>query len=691
MFGAVPAGGGAPTDSAAVSGASVIARSIARIALSQVGVSDIPAATSFQGVDCDPYSTLVGAQSPNADGCGRDARLGIANQNEPWCADFAKWVWQRAGVTTDMNTLDAQSASFYAWGLKQRETMPVDRGTPAAGDVVVFYPPGRVGPATLGDHVGIVTAVHPDGTVDLVNGDFLGATNIGVQYDTSIHLTSWAAHVWQPGEQWVLVSPPAGGQPAAPAVTMTGPAEAVAGTAVSFGASAPGRVAKYRWTFGDGRGTNVSGVAVSHVYAENGVYPVTVSATSARGTVATRAMEVEVTGGSSAVASVPDNSVWYHPAPVDQYVFLPSASGLAAGAWDGTGWRQADVPGRPDRGSGLTALSYPDPEAGYAMTPHAYYAADGTLTETYLAGPGWTVRRLAGRPGAGSAIVADARASGPEVFYVGSGGRLTSSAEVNGTWTVAPVGGAPPVTRPGSLALGDTVRGPDLFYLDGQGLMAAVSTGSGWAAERVVGRAGIAPGSPLAAVSTGPGLVDVFFVDGQGQLAEAAQGQRDWRVSELPGQPARGAGLAATSYLFGRPSSAAGPARLGTAVYYLTRSGRPAVTYAAGGQPWRSATLPGPATKIIGADAYQAAGQPSRVFLSGPGLPGQPGSGPFRVDEARAPGGPWTTLSATPSSSGRPAAVLGLAAAFLAGLAVAAGFWLVRRRRASRRPQSFGP
>src|ERR1700749_2281118 len=105
MFGAVPTGWGAPPDSAAASGASAIAQSIARIALSQVGVSDTPAATSFGGVDCDPYSTLVGAQSPNADGCGRDASLGIANQNEPWCADFAKWVWQRAGVTTDMNTL----------------------------------------------------------------------------------------------------------------------------------------------------------------------------------------------------------------------------------------------------------------------------------------------------------------------------------------------------------------------------------------------------------------------------------------------------------------------------------------------------------------------------------------------------------------------------------------------------------
>jgi PKD repeat protein len=672
--------------SAVAGGASsAIAGSIASVALSQVGVSDTPAATSFRGVDCDPYSTLVGAQSPNADGCGRDARFGIANQNETWCADFAKWVWQQAGVTTDMNTLNAQSASFYDWGLRQRETMPVDGGTPAAGDAVVFYPPGAVERGTLADHVGIVTAVHPGGTVDLVNGDFLGATNIGVEHDTGIRLTSWASRIWRPGEQWVLVRPPAGRQRAVPAITASGPPRAVAGTPVSFRASAAGPVAKYRWTFGDGRGTNVAGVSVSHVYAEDGVYPVTVSATSPLGTVATRVMEVEVTGGSSAVASVPDNTVWYSPKPVDQYVFLPSAGRLAAATWDGTSWRRAGLPGRPDRDGGLAALSYPDPDAGYAMTPHAYYASGGTLTETYLARTGWTSRRLAGRPVAGSAIVADARGSSPEVFFFGTGGRLISSADVNGTWITSGVGG-PASTRSDSLALGATVSGPELFYLNGHGLTAAVSTARGWVTAPVTSPFGVAADSPLAAVSAGANQVDVFFVDGRGRLAEAVQeqrgqDQREWQVSELPGSPAGSTALAATSYLLGRPSVAAGPARLGAAVYYLTGSGQPAVTYAASGQPWRSTALPGTATKILGADAYQAAAQPSRVFLSGAPSSAQPSSDPLSLDEARGPGGPWAAQSLTPSSSRLPLAVLLLAAGFLAALGLAA-FWLVRRRRA---------
>src|ERR1017187_1452783 len=49
--------------------ARTIGQSIANIALGQVGVSVTPAVASFAGLDCDPYSTLVGALSPNANGC----------------------------------------------------------------------------------------------------------------------------------------------------------------------------------------------------------------------------------------------------------------------------------------------------------------------------------------------------------------------------------------------------------------------------------------------------------------------------------------------------------------------------------------------------------------------------------------------------------------------------------------------
>jgi hypothetical protein len=609
---------------------------IADIALSQVGVGVTPATPSFGTVDCDPYSTLVGAQSPNADGCGLDPNFKIENQNEAWCSDFAKWVWQRAGVTVDMNTINAGSVSFYDWGLDQHESLVADSGTPAVGDAVVFFPPGQITPTTYADHVGIVTGVNPDGTINMANGDFAGGPNISVQYDTSISLTSWASSVWHTGEQWVLVSPPTGAQQPVPSVSASGPSHAVAGTSVAFTARTIAAT-QYLWTFGDGRADNVSGASVSHVYAENGVYPVTVSVTSSLGTVTVRSWNVTVTGASSAVASVPVNAVWYSPTPVSEYLFLrSSAGGLATDIWDGASWLQLAVPGTPDAGSprsaadeGITALSYPDAAVSDAMTPHAYYSSGGTLTETYLGGSGWTSQPLAGQPTAGSAIAADYEPSGPHVFYfAGDNGnkQLTVSAEQNGSWVSSPVG-APAAASVGSLAVADTDAGPDLFYLSGHGAL----TVAGPTRTTVIKTPlGVAADSPLAAVSTGPDQAAVYFLDAHGKLAQAVRGPLDWMVSEVPGAPASTSALAAAGYLLGAQSAADGPVRVGTEVFTLNSSGQPSVTYSG-----HTVSLPGTGSAILAADAYQNAGEPSRLFLSGP----------LSVDEANAPGGPWTVTA----------------------------------------------
>ena len=52
-----------------------ISQAIASVALKQVGVASTPAETSFSGVDCDPFSTMVAGFSSNADGCGYDTAL----------------------------------------------------------------------------------------------------------------------------------------------------------------------------------------------------------------------------------------------------------------------------------------------------------------------------------------------------------------------------------------------------------------------------------------------------------------------------------------------------------------------------------------------------------------------------------------------------------------------------------------
>lgn len=618
-----------------------IGEKIAGIALSQIGVGVTPASPDFGIVDCDPYSSLVGAQSPNADGCGLNSNFNIENQNEEWCSDFAKWVWQQAGVTVDMNTLNAGSVSFYDWGLDQRENVTPDTGTPAVGDAVVFFPPGTITPTTYADHVGIVTGINSDGTINMANGDFSGDPDIDVQYDTEISLTSWASAVWRQGEQWVLITPPGTAQQPAPAVSLTGPARAVAGTSISFRASAPG-AAQYLWTFGDGRADNVSGDVVSHVYAENGTYPVTVSVTSSLGTVTTKVMDVTVTGASSAVAGVPVNQVWYSPTPVAQYLFLRSASGgLASETWDGASWLQQALPGSPDSQGGITALSYPDPAVSDAMTPHAYYSSGGTLTETYLGASGWTSAPLAGQPASGSAIAADEGTTGPEVFYFGSGGRLATSSEQGGGWATSAVGG-PATSSTGSLALADTVNGPELFYLSGHtSLTVAARAGGGWRTTQIPTLLGVAAGSPLAAVSTGPSQVSVFFIDGKGRLAEAVREGAGWAALPVAGAPASATALAATTYLTGAQSTAGAVTGTGTEVFTRTGTGQPAVTYAAAGK-WQTAALPGTGTGILAAAAYQNAGLPSQLFLSGP----------LTADEASTPGGSWssTALPATPAT-----------------------------------------
>ena len=281
-----------------------VRQKIVNIALSQVGVSDLPANTDFT-LDCDPYTTVVGAQSPDADGCGYNTGFGVENENEQWCSDFAKWVWQQGGVTAGMDTIDAAADSFYDWGELQGQVMTTDSTSPAIGDAVVFFPAGQAEAGLYADHVGIITAVNAGGTVNLVNGDFAGADNTSVQYDARVNLPTWAAQIWGPGEQWIFVVPPAGPQQPAPSVTITGPAQVAAGTPVKFSALAAQQgasISQYLWTFGASRNDNVAGQQVSHKWTADGVYPVTVSATSSLGTVTTRVLNVDVSGASGTPA-----------------------------------------------------------------------------------------------------------------------------------------------------------------------------------------------------------------------------------------------------------------------------------------------------------------------------------------------------------------------------------------------------
>jgi PKD repeat protein len=636
---------------AAAAGRSV-GQSIADIALSQVGGAANPVVMNFTGLDCDPYTTLVGPPVPNSNGCGFDTRFGVQNENETWCSDFAKWVWQRAGVTADMNTINAGARSFYAWGLEQGEVLKPDSGRPAVGDAVVFYPPGRVRTATFADHVGIVSSVNRDGTVSLVNGDFIGKTDIDVEYDANVSLTRWASGVWNKGEQWVLVAPPAVAQHPAPSAAITGPGLAVADTSVSFQAHAVeqgGSITEYVWTFGDG-GT-ATGPDASHVFTSAEPQTVTMTATSSFGTVTTSTLNLAVVAPSAATASTASNTVWYLTTPVDQFVFLPTPAGaLAADSWNGARWLHTVLPGRADPGSAVTALDYPD--GSDVIQPRVFFrSADGHLAQTYRSGAAWATQTLAGRPARGSALVATtaaARASAhlvpdiPEVFYFNQRGRLTQSYEHGARWLTKTLPG-PSATNLGSLALADTASdghpATDVFYIDrGDRLTVASSTDPAsprgrWQSTTIIPADHVSATSKLAAISTGANAdqASVFAITTDGKLAAATSGPSSgaWTVSELLGTPAPQSSLLATSYLL--PSGA-----LGEDVFYLTASGQPAATsWAANTQ--QATTLPGTATAILGASNYPAPGQPQRLFL-GKGTK-------ITVDNARTPGGLWTATN----------------------------------------------
>jgi CHAP domain len=186
---------------------------LVKIARAQVGVSDNPPVRSFNDPDCDPYTTLVGNPLGASGKHCKTSSNGsyfhnVQDVNEFWCADFTKWVWEQAGVTSGLGVLTPSAATFYTWGTDHGEHISF-RGTPKVGDAVILYPPGTKAPdGSYADHVGIVTTVNSGGTVNLVNGDFLGSANISVQYNTHVHLSRWASRVeGTKGEKWAFVSP----------------------------------------------------------------------------------------------------------------------------------------------------------------------------------------------------------------------------------------------------------------------------------------------------------------------------------------------------------------------------------------------------------------------------------------------------------------------------------------------------
>ena len=133
---------------------------IVSIAGGQIGYATNPSNTY-----CNKFSVYWVSGS---DDCGNN------NLDEEWCADFAAWVWAKAGASVNYQyingDINSSAASFYEWGVAQGTWHPVGSGyTPQPGDVAVY---GLDAPDLVAQHVAVVTGYTPgDRGPDVVNGD----------------------------------------------------------------------------------------------------------------------------------------------------------------------------------------------------------------------------------------------------------------------------------------------------------------------------------------------------------------------------------------------------------------------------------------------------------------------------------------------------------------------------------------
>jgi len=145
---------------AALAGLSLRQRIVA-IARSQVGYSTEPPSTY-----CNKFSAYWDAGTADCPG-GESA--------EEWCADFAAWVWQNAGVHVTYGygpgQINGAAVSFYDWALAHGRWHPAtSRYLAAPGDVAVYGL--TLGAEPSAGHIAIVIADPPGQRgPDVVNGD----------------------------------------------------------------------------------------------------------------------------------------------------------------------------------------------------------------------------------------------------------------------------------------------------------------------------------------------------------------------------------------------------------------------------------------------------------------------------------------------------------------------------------------
>ena len=155
------------------SAADIASRDIARAAaISPLRGRIVAIAESQVGYRTDPSNTYCNKYS--AYWVSGTSDCGNANLDEEWCADFAAWVWQKAGAVVTYQyingDLNSSAASFYEWGVAKGTWHPVGSGyVPQPGDVAVY---GLDVGALVAQHDAIVTSYAKGSRgPDAINGD----------------------------------------------------------------------------------------------------------------------------------------------------------------------------------------------------------------------------------------------------------------------------------------------------------------------------------------------------------------------------------------------------------------------------------------------------------------------------------------------------------------------------------------
>ncbi|WP_082373897.1 FG-GAP-like repeat-containing protein [Nocardia sp. NRRL S-836] len=105
--------------------------------------------------------------------------------NLDWCAMFATWTWERAGIAGTPRGQYVATA-LGTWGVnrglfKRRPAGQV--GSPAVGDWVIYGEPG----SGTGGHVSVIAAVNSNGTITTINGNWGNSTTTSKVQATTIN------------------------------------------------------------------------------------------------------------------------------------------------------------------------------------------------------------------------------------------------------------------------------------------------------------------------------------------------------------------------------------------------------------------------------------------------------------------------------------------------------------------------